>query len=470
MIKLALPTGDLRRPLAALLERAGLRVQGYGEGSRAYRLPAEGDGPLRVRVFRERDIPIQIALGNYDIGICGLHWVEEFLCRYPRGDVVRLGGLPVGGTSVWVAAASGQWGGLRDLAGRWGVRIVSEFPNLAEAFALAARLPAYRVVPVWGAAEAYPPEDADLAVVAATDESALAAQGLAPLHRLLQGRAWVIVNRHSLRGKDMGWLLSLLADCGLEAGEGLSLPPPLSLTRVAPAAPPQERTTVRIALPDGHQQRHVLEALAEAGLEFEGYAEGERRPRSRLEGVEVKVVRPQDMPQMVALGNFDLAVSGRDCLLEHLYRFPSSPVEMALDLGRGAFNVSAVVAADLPAESLADALRYWRERGVGTVRIASEFVSIADHYARSRHFWRYRVIPTAGASEGFVPEDAELLIEGTETGRTLVENQLKAIDVLFRSTTCVIVRRGSLQGPRGRLLSSLLERLARGAVAASARM
>jgi len=107
---------------------------------------------------------------------------------------------------------------------------------------------------------------------------------------------------------------------------------------------------------------------------------------------------------------------------------------------------------------------------VGTVRIASEFVSIADHYARSRHFWRYRVIPTAGASEGFVPEDAELLIEGTETGRTLVENQLKAIDVLFRSTTCVIVRRGSLQGPRGRLLSSLLERLARGAVAASARM
>ena len=67
---------------------------------------------------------------------------------------------------------------------------------------------------------------------------------------------------------------------------------------------------------------------------------------------------------------------------------------------------------------------------------------IADHYARSRHFWRYRVIPTAGASEGFVPEDAELLIEGTETGRTLVENQLKAIDVIFRSTTCVIVRKG----------------------------
>ncbi|HXG42328.1 MAG TPA: ATP phosphoribosyltransferase [Dehalococcoidia bacterium] len=470
MIKLALPTGDLRRPLAALLERAGLRVRGYGEGSRSYRLSAEGIGPLRVRVFRERDIPIQIALGNYDVGICGLHWVEEFLSRYPGEAIVRLGGLPVGEVSLWVAAAPGQWDGLRDLAGRWGVRIVSEFPNLAEAFALAARLPAYRVVPVWGAAEAYPPEDADLALVAASDGSALARMGLVPLHRLLEGRAWVIANRHSLREKDLARLLSLLAACGLEAGGGLSLPPPLALSRVTPGRCPTERSTVRIALPDGHQQRHVLEALAEAGLQFEGYAEGERRPRSPLDGVEAKVVRPQDMPQMVALGAFDLAISGRDCLLEHLYRFPSSPVEMALDLGRGAFNVSAVVAADLPARSLGEALRYWRDQGVTTLRIASEFVSIADHYARSRHFWRYRVIPTAGASEGFVPEDAELLIEGTETGRTLVENQLKAIDVLFRSTTCVIVRRGSLEGPRGRILSTLLERLARGSVAASARM
>ncbi len=469
MIKLALPTGDLRRPLAALLERIGLQVEGYGEGSRAYRLPARGQAPLRVRVFRERDIPIQIALGNYDLGICGLHWVEEFLGRYPGEAIVRLGGLPLGEASLFVAAAPGQWGSLRDLAGRWGVRIVSEFPNLAESFALAARLPAYRVIPVWGAAEAYPPEDADLTLVAARDEAALAEMGLVPLHRLLAGRAWVIAHRESLRSKDMGWLLAALASCGLETGGGLSLPPPLALSRVPPA-PPAPRQTVRIALPDGHQQRHVLEALAEAGLEFEGYAQGERRPRAPLEDVEAKVVRPQDMPQMVALGAFDLAVTGRDCLLEHLYRFPSSPVEMALDLGRGAFDMSAVVAADLPAATLAEALAFWRSRGKRVVRIASEFVSIADHYARSRHFWRYRVVPTAGASEGFVPEDAELLIEGTETGRTLAENQLKAIDVLFRSTTCVIVGKGAVHGERGELVKALLAKLARGAVAASARM
>ena len=83
--------------------------------------------------------------------------------------------------------------------------------------------------------------------------------------------------------------------------------------------------------------------------------------------------------------------------------------------------------------------------------MASEFAGTADYYARSRHIWRYQVMPIAGASEGFVPEDAELLIEGTETGKTLRENRLKPIDLLYRSTTCVIGRKGASSksgGPR----------------------
>ena len=68
MIRLALPAGDLRAPIAALLETCSLRVEGYGEGSRPYRLDVESREDIRTRVFRERDIPIQVALGNYDLG------------------------------------------------------------------------------------------------------------------------------------------------------------------------------------------------------------------------------------------------------------------------------------------------------------------------------------------------------------------------------------------------------------------
>ena len=90
--------------------------------------------------------------------------------------------------------------------------------------------------------------------------------------------------------------------------------------------------------------------------------------------------------------------------------------------------------------------------------MASEFPAIADNYARANHFWRYQVIPIGGASEGFVPEDADLLIEGIQTGRTLAENNLKAIDRFLRSTTCLLVGQRKVSGRKGKLLAQLIER------------
>ncbi|MBA7589034.1 ATP phosphoribosyltransferase [subsurface metagenome] len=80
-------------------------------------------------------------------------------------------------------------------------------------------------------------------------------------------------------------------------------------------------------------------------------------------------------------------------------------------------------------------------------RVASEYVNIADKYARDNHLGLYRVIPTWGASEAFLPEDADLLIENTETGRTIARHNLRIIDTLFESTACLI-------GSAGRVFSS----------------
>jgi len=466
-LKLALPGGQLARPVDALLTRAGLAVSGYTDGSRSYRLRlSERDG-VSLRVFREKDIPIQIALGNYHLGICGLAWVEEQLVRYPSEALVMLRPLPLSPSGLHVAAAPTSRGptSLADLAGRRGLRLVSEFPDLAEAFALAARLPAYRILPVWGAAEAYPPEDADLAVVSAASDEEVIAQGLVPLHRLLAGPPWLIAHRPSLQERDLSLLLGpLMALEGAgwpaeSAGARVELPAAPVAAGSAPAPRPASGR-VRLALPDGHQQFNAVAILRAAGLSFAGYDEKGwvRRPASSVAGLEVKVIRPQDMPQQVALGNFDLAISGRDCLLEHHYRFPASPVVEAVDLGGGEFDLSAVVSQDLPAESLAQAMAIWRAEGVGSVRVASEFPAIADNYARTNRFWRYQVIPISGASEGFVPEDADLLIEGVQTGRTLEENNLKTIDRFFHSTTCLLVGQPQASGRKGKLLAQLIER------------
>jgi ATP phosphoribosyltransferase len=70
--------------------------------------------------------------------------------------------------------------------------------------------------------------------------------------------------------------------------------------------------------------------------------------------------------------------------------------------------------------------------------VAAEYVNIADNYARANHLGTYRVLPTWGATEAFIPEDADVLIENTETGSTLARNNLKIIETLFESTACLI--------------------------------
>ena len=55
---------------------------------------------------------------------------------------------------------------------------------------------------------------------------------------------------------------------------------------------------MRLALPDGHQQKHVIELLKKTKIEVSGYDPGspQRRPDINIEGAVVNVIRPQDMP------------------------------------------------------------------------------------------------------------------------------------------------------------------------------
>ena len=460
-LKLALPAGKLREPVARMLDGIGLKVPGYGEASRTYRLEIEGRS-ASVRIFRPRDIPIQIALGNYDLAMCELSWIDEFLTRFPQEGIVKVRSFDIAASGLYVASAPSIAREMDGFPRIRGLRVASEYPNLAEAFAMAARLPGYRIIPVWGAADSYPPEDADLTLIAAQNDGDVLSRGLVPLHFLLQNDVWLIANGKSLREKDMSYLLTRLIE---RDSSSQPLSPRLNLPMLAgrresikgPVSGP--RDSVRLALPDGHLQRAAVVALRQSGLFFQGYDLGapQRRPKASLPGLDVKVVRPQDMPQLVASGSFDLAISGRDCLRDHLYRFPSSPVEEVADLALGQFNLSAVVSEELPAENIDEALQYWRAEGRSPIRVASEFVNIADHYARACRMSRYRVIPIAGASEGFLPEDADLLVEGTETGRTLVENGLKAIDVIFRSTLCLIACRSRRpEGSRGEIFDQVI--------------
>lgn len=465
-VKLALPTGDARAAVAALLEEAGLPANGYGENSRVLRAHLQEHG-VAVRVFRERDIPVQVALGNYDLGVCSAVWVLEESIRFPRQGLRVLGALPGPEQEVWLAAAP-----LSELepgvlpAPEPGLRLVSELPNVADAVAVRLRWPAYRLFALYGSAEAYPPEDADLAVLAVHDAAEVERAGLVPLLRLASSPLVLVGNRRALAGRDLSAVLGALHRFLRRPPEGLAIARSTRERRMRRCE--RSRSVVRLALPDGHAQRHTFEALRDAGIAFTGYGERSfvRRPDSGVPGLEVKVVRPQDMPAFVARGAFDVAVTGVDWLRDHLARFPSSPVRMAVDLGRSRYRIGPVVDQAFPADTTAEALQHWWSLG-RPVRIASEYPALAEDFARRHHLAAAVIMPINGASEGFVPEDADILIEGSETGTSIRANGLKMLDPFLESTNCVVVRDPPAT-ERTALLSWLLDRL-RAGVRATAR-
>ena len=437
-VKLALPKGRLLRGTSALLQKAAWGLDEYHSKTGFYRPKSQKFPDLLLRIFHEKDIPIQLAMGNYDLGICCLDWIEELLVKYPSSDVVKVKDLGYGEGVLYLASTLSA-GELR----RNGtpVRIASEYPNLAESFALKNRLSRFSIFPVWGAAEVYPPENAEMVLLAARSGADLASYGIVSLTKVLDFTACLVANRKSLAS---GLLNDLIKSIDGSLSPAEKKPP--TATDICPVGIPgfgrsetAVRDTVRLALPDGHQQQYTVKLFQAAGIALEDYPSetGNRRPGIDLSGVTVKVVRPQDMPQQVAGGNFDLAITGRDWLSEHLAQFPSSPVRELADLKTGRVRLVAVVSRELPVGDTAGLSRLITGKGA-SLRVASEYVNLADKYARDNHLGHYRVIPTWGATEAFLPEDADLLIENTETGRTIARHNLKIIDTLFESTACLI--------------------------------
>lgn len=450
-IKLALPKGRFLSPTASLLAEIALGFQDYSDKTKQYRLRSTRFPSLSAKILQEKDIPIQVAVGNYDLGICGLDWIEEFLVKYPAGALVKISSLNYGEGSVHVvASAEAGITSLNELSTRSNdYRIVSEYPNLAEAFALNLRMRRFRIFPVWGAAEAYPPENADLAVLWGKSGAHIATQGLIPLEKLLPVTAFLIANRESLENKDLSQILmcfdsKLTAEPQTPIENKLDTPEELKGPR-----PSWQAKEVNLALPDGHQQAPTAQFLKRAGLALQGYSEeaSSRRPTADLDWLGIKVVRPQDMPLQVANGNFDLAITGEDWLREHLYRFPSSPVKKLFALDFGTVKIVAAVSQEMPVADI-DELRSLVQRSpdyIGApLKVASEYINVADKYLRDNHINPYKLIPTWGASEAFLPEDADMLIDNAQTGKTLQQHKLKIIDVLFRSSACLIANKDSL--------------------------
>lgn len=166
-------------------------------------------------------------------------------------------------------------------------------------------------------------------------------------------------------------------------------------------------------------QEGVFRLLAEAGIQVDLSARG-YRPRLNLPGVETKILKPQNIVEMLHFGSRDIGFAGADWVEE----FDAKLVEL---LDTGLDPVRLVAAA--PSELLVQGELPRRH-----LIIASEYERLAMRWiARSQ--LDAQLIRTFGATEVFPPEDADLIVDNTATGSTLAENNLEIVDELMRSST-----------------------------------
>ncbi|MBW2148296.1 MAG: ATP phosphoribosyltransferase [Deltaproteobacteria bacterium] len=235
---------------------------------------------------------------------------------------------------------------------------------------------------------------------------------------------------------------------------------------------------IKIAIPKGSLEKDTKHIFQRAGFMLDGYGTGERGYRPTLDDptVEVKVLRPQEIPMLVAEGYYDLGISGLDWFLETR---SNTDAEVIMDLGYGRVDIVMAVPQEWDeVKTLEDLLAMPRRE----IRISTEYLNLAEDLVvrttgvepsvitpwrnvRRRGYSNVSLLLSFGATEAKPPEDAEAIIDNSSTGSTLRENGLKVIaTVLKGSTARLIANCGSLHDPdRAEWIQTFRDRLARAA-------
>jgi ATP phosphoribosyltransferase len=177
--------------------------------------------------------------------------------------------------------------------------------------------------------------------------------------------------------------------------------------------------TLRLGLPKGRMQDGVFRLLADAGIRVNADARG-YRPTVSLPGFEAKILKPQNIIEMLNAGSRDLGFAGADWVCEL-----GAQVVEVLDTGMDPVRMVAAA----PAGTLRDG-ELPRRRLV----VASEYENLTRRWIAERGL-DATFVRSYGATEVFPPEDADCIVDITQTGSTLKANDLAIVGDLMRSST-----------------------------------
>lgn len=194
--------------------------------------------------------------------------------------------------------------------------------------------------------------------------------------------------------------------------------------------------TLKMTIPTGRIQEKVLALLKQIGVDFLSNGRS-YRPLCTDQVITAKMLKSQNIPELVALGRHDCGFCGYDWIVEQ-----NADVVELLDLK---FDPVRIIAA-VP-ESMADLLSRppagFRDK---PLVVASEYRRLATEFIKQKQL-NAIFVRAFGVTEALPPEDADMIIDNTATGVTLKHNRLVIIDELMVSTTRFVCNREALKNP-----------------------
>lgn len=201
------------------------------------------------------------------------------------------------------------------------------------------------------------------------------------------------------------------------------------------ASDQNDANVLTMTLPTGRIQDKVIDLLNQIGVDVSKNGRS-YRPSVTTNGLTVKMLKGQNIPELVALGRHDCGFSGYDWIVER-----DADVVQLLDLG---FDPVRIIAA-VPDEIADDKANRFANLGRKIV-VASEYRNLTAKYVKEQGFDAV-YLQTFGATEALPPEDADMIVDNTATGTTLKQNRLTIVDELLRSTTRFICNKKALENP-----------------------
>jgi len=215
---------------------------------------------------------------------------------------------------------------------------------------------------------------------------------------------------------------------------------------------------LRLVLPKGSLEAQTLKLFEEADLAVVRSSEVDYKATIHDPRVlEVRILRPQEIPLYLAEGMFDLGITGRDWIEEQGADVVSLGELRYSKVSSRPANIVLAVAEDSAVESVTDLK--------DGVRVSSEYPGLTKRFFE-RHGIDAEVTLSYGATEAKIPDIADAVVDLTETGRALRQARLRIIDTILSSWTELVANKASYEDPAKRHAMHQLQTLLQGTLEA----